>query len=188
MLRKVGRPSASLDIAHSASFASPGSSPGSAPRLADRKAPREACAAGGAGAHLALPRRVFKVANEVRRGYLALRHRSVAQLVEHRSPKPRAGGSSPSTPANSRNRRGSSSDKIDLAWPLTTADHAAGQIQIKTTSRTSILSRGCSSERAQDVLQLWRSTGGLVVEAGPIIRRRDAELANEDTAHRVGRT
>ena len=26
--------------------------------------------------------------------------RSVAQLVEHRSPKPRAGGSSPSTPAS----------------------------------------------------------------------------------------
>src|SRR3954471_15988092 len=28
------------------------------------------------------------------------RHRSVAQLVEHRSPKPRAGGSNPSSPAN----------------------------------------------------------------------------------------
>src|SRR5581483_4651906 len=28
-----------------------------------------------------------------------VRRRSVAQLVEHRSPKPRAGGSSPSTPA-----------------------------------------------------------------------------------------
>ena len=30
---------------------------------------------------------------------LALTWRSVAQLVEHRSPKPGAGGSSPSTPA-----------------------------------------------------------------------------------------
>ena len=31
--------------------------------------------------------------------FLNLSYRSVAQLVEHRSPKPGAGGSSPSTPA-----------------------------------------------------------------------------------------
>src|SRR6185369_5708920 len=68
-------------------------------QVADRKVPREAKAAGGAGAHLAALVRVFKVAKRETRSYLAHRHRSVAQLVEHRSPKPRAVGSSPSTPA-----------------------------------------------------------------------------------------
>ena len=34
--------------------------------------------------------------------FLSIEYRGVAQLVEQRSPKPRAGGSSPSTPAKTK--------------------------------------------------------------------------------------
>ena len=46
-----------------------------------------------------------------RGGYLARRPRSVAQLVEHRSPKPRVVGSSPSAPASQAAERSDSSAK-----------------------------------------------------------------------------
>ena len=58
------------------------------------------CEWGLSGCSLVVKLQPSKLATRVRFPSPAPKFRSVAQLVEHRSPKPGAGGSSPSTPAS----------------------------------------------------------------------------------------